>query len=167
MAPNATAINSRARSTYSHLRGSSIGLLHCSLKQQSRRSLFNPAALRCRPHTMPKFGTEAFLGVCQTRSGPPSVRPEASIRPEQSCLKQRRIEICAKRVRASGATRGGKRRGEGMFSKVGHQTFWWPKSQHSELIPRPSLEGAAHNPTTGSQSASLIQVNKDALGLTP
>jgi hypothetical protein len=23
--------------------------------------------------------------------------------------------------------------------------FWWPKSQHSELITRPSLEDAAHN----------------------
>src|SRR5262249_44074207 len=38
----------------------------------------------------------------------------------------------------------------------GHQSFWWPKSgRNTTASPR---KDAAHNPTTGSQSASLIDV---------
>ena len=36
----------------------------------------------------------------------------------------------------------------------GHQTFWWPKSFYRVLCRK----DAAHNPNTGSQSASLIDV---------
>ena len=40
------------------------------------------------------------------------------------------------------------------WKEEGHQTFWWPKSFYRVLCRK----DAAHNPNTGSQSASLIDV---------
>src|ERR1700758_2637811 len=44
-----------------------------------------------------------------------------------------------------------------MVSKEGHQKLWWPKSllEVRRVLHR---KGAAHNSTTGSQWASLINV---------
>jgi hypothetical protein len=45
-----------------------------------------------------------------------------------------------------------------MFSKEGHQKFWWPRKEKTASYAK----DAAHNPTTGSHSRSLIQVNQNA-----
>ena len=56
---------------------------------------------------------------------------------------------------ASEGKRGGKRREEGMFSKEGYQIGGLGFLETASLC----RQGAAHNPTTGPQSASLTCVN--------